>query len=90
MRDNSAFRLDRDLDRFLHRVIGADLEEPMTSALVDFVIRFRERERENARRPLTLDIAEGVRVAVSARERTPRRTPPPLSAYQHRPAALRA
>ena len=60
----------------------------MTSALVDFVIRFRERERENARQPLTLEIAEGVRVAVSARERTPRRPPP--SSYQRRPEALRA
>lgn len=60
----------------------------MTGALVDFVLRFRERERENARQPLTLEIAEGVRVSVTARHRPPR--PTPLSALPRRPSALRA
>jgi hypothetical protein len=68
----------------------------MASALVDFVIRFRERERENARQPLTLEIAEGVRVNVAARNRIPRQPPrpalqqPPRPALQPRPSALRA
>jgi hypothetical protein len=62
----------------------------MATALVEFVLRFRERERENARRPLTLEIAEGVRVAVNARDRASRPVPVPLSAYQRRPSALRA
>jgi hypothetical protein len=62
----------------------------MATALVEFVLRFRERERENARQPLTLEIAEGVRVAVTARDRTPRQISIPLSAYQRRPSALRA
>jgi hypothetical protein len=61
----------------------------MSTALVEFVLRFRERERENARQPLTLEIAEGVRVAVAARERTYRR-PPPMNALQRRSAAIRA
>jgi KaiC/GvpD/RAD55 family RecA-like ATPase len=58
----------------------------MSSALVDFVIRFRERERENARRPLTLEIAEGVRVV--ADDRTHR--PPPTNALEHRSPEMRA
>jgi hypothetical protein len=78
-----------NLDRFLHRVSGAALQEdPMTAALVDFVLRFRERERENARQPVTLEIAEGVRVAVSARDRTSRRVP--AGSFSRRPSALRA
>jgi hypothetical protein len=60
----------------------------MSSALVEFVLRFRERERENARQPLTLEIAQGVRVAVAARERTYR--PPPMNALERRSAAMRA
>jgi hypothetical protein len=57
----------------------------MSSALVEFVVRFRERERENARQPLTLEIAQGVRVAVVARDRTPRQLPP----LQRRSTAMR-
>jgi len=60
----------------------------MTPALVEFVLRFRERERENARERLNLEIAEGVRVNVVARDRTPRQ--PPLVALAHRSSALRA
>ena len=60
----------------------------MSSALVEFVLRFRERERENARQPLTLEIAQGVRVAVAARDRTYR--PPPMNALERRSAAIRA
>jgi len=60
----------------------------MASALVEFVIRFRERERENARQALTLEISEGVRVAVAARDRTSRQ--PSFTALQRRPVALRA
>ena len=60
----------------------------MTAALVDFVLRFRERERENARQPLTLEIADGVRVAVAPRHRPPRSAP--LSTFERRPQALRA
>jgi len=59
----------------------------MTAALVDFVLRFRERERENARQHVTLEISEGVRVAVTARQRAPRQAP--LSALPRRAAALR-
>jgi len=60
----------------------------MTPALVEFVLRFRERERENARERLNLEIAEGVRVNVVARDRTPRQ--PPLAALARRSSALRA
>ena len=60
----------------------------MSSALVEFVLRFRERERENARQSLTLEISQGLRVAVSARNRT--RRPPPMNALERRPAAMRA
>jgi hypothetical protein len=59
----------------------------MSSSLVEFVLRFRERERENARQPLTLDLAQGVRVAVVARDRTPRQPAP--NALQRRPAVMR-
>jgi hypothetical protein len=48
----------------------------MTAALVDFVLRFREREREIARETLTLEIAEGVRVAVPVHKPPLRRQPP--------------
>jgi hypothetical protein len=60
----------------------------MTPALVEFVLRFRERERENAREQLTLEIANGVRVRVAARDRAPRR--PPHGALPRRDSALRA
>ena len=60
----------------------------MSSALVEFVLRFRERERENARQPLTLEIAQGVRVAVAARDRAPRQPAP--NALQRRAAAMPA
>jgi len=48
----------------------------MASALVEFVLRFRERERDTARQTLTLEIAEGLRVAVPVQRRPPRRHPP--------------
>jgi hypothetical protein len=48
----------------------------MASALVEFVLRFREMERENARQTFTLEIADGVRVTVPVQKRPPRRQPP--------------
>src|SRR2546422_10406823 len=73
-----------DSDRFLHHIAGSKRaahelqEEVRMTPLVEFLLRFREREQENAQQNCTLGLSEIQHAGLAARDQIP--PPRPLSA----------